>query len=64
VPPETTINPETDTREFPDVMDAETRQRYEKACDVFQQRIDPLAREIVESERLSKDDFAIQINTK
>lgn len=63
VPPETTKEAERDTQ-FPDVMDADTRRRYDEASDLFDKPTNSLVEEAVKSERLTKDDFAIRINTK
>ncbi len=45
-----------------DLLDAETRQQYVEACLFFERTVDPVAQEVVNSERLTKDDFAIRIN--
>lgn len=61
--PETEEKPET-TDQSADQLDADTRREYEKACAFFGQKLSPLAKEVVDSERLSKDDFAIRIDAR
>jgi hypothetical protein len=63
VPPKTIKTAEGELQ-FPDVMDADTRRRYDEASVLFDQQTNSLVEEAAKSERLTKDDFAIRINTK
>ena len=47
-----------------DLLDADTRRRYEVACSFFEKQLISIARAVSDSECLTKDDFAIRINAR
>ena len=51
-------------RQSGDLLDPKTRRRYEKARAFFGKKLRPLAKEVRDSERLTKEDFAIRINAR
>lgn len=59
-----TITTEDKCRAHEELLDAETRREYEEARSFFAEKLSALAKEVADSERLSKDDFAIRINAK
>ena len=58
------IETEAKTYYSEDLLDSESRKRYEEACYAFDEQIKPLARAVNDSERLTKDDYAIRINAR
>jgi DNA-binding transcriptional regulator YiaG len=55
---------EPDESTVAEPMDEETLKRYEEACRQLDKKLKGVAKEIRESERLTRDDFAIRINAR